>query len=956
MKTKKIAVPRYLAERLPSLMEKYLRQDQELPDADENPENFFEDNAEIIRRLNDYSLTADHASLIPLDSAPQTSERLFFLLTDLFEDNEAGFAIKWDEVSQALHNALDSGDRRYQKIKFSFETCRSFIYSNVTNSNIYLNSSNVSENHKSVASIRNFLTSTCKASRILNNNVMLCLIFKNALTFWQKSGISGKNDWSFQGARPFNGGTAFTPEKSGTGSAGSPCYVFLKVMYSFSGSGRGDPAEPEADQQDAPPPLFPSDLFLKTDSIRAALPEISRSQLTSASEGSIEVFAPDSLPEDADYTEMELDQPCVCKDPWELVKQDSYVFIDFGTSSTVAAFQDDKGITQLLRMKDFGQEVRDYQYENPTALEFRDVRSFRDVWLQEKYRPLTEWDSVYSSYDARSQVDDHPTCGMTNIKSWARLRHNAHALHLEDELHEAFDLFPLPAEDCPDAKDPGDWQHRPLDPIEIYGYYLGLCLNTQTIRGGSIYLNYRLSCPVGFDRETKKRVLQGLRRGILRSLPPSLVYSPKWREARFSFDYMATEPEALIGAAIPALGLDSPEKETAFAVFDFGGGTTDFAAGFYRPSTEIEHLEIGTDTTIEILGTSGDSALGGEHLVTLLYFAVVKHNYALLLENGIACVLPDHEECSAFPGSDKLWSSSADAYGNMQLIKKELRRIWENDQDYIESLRNEGKAEFLLRDSSGKTVTATLVIDAEELETIIKNRIEKGVKSFYTFFAQTFRPYVDRLSDKLHVIFAGNSCRSPVLREVFASVKAARNSNVGDYIVEHYEFVDQWLQNGENRENDPEAPVRVTLKNCVALGMCAIWSNSIYLKSDRDIANDDPPFNYTVGTFQKGFLAPLFKRGLHPYNVWFPFGMVRKPRVGNEYILLIGWSSDPAAASAREEVIPQSGCRQKNLYFPQEYTGYAIRIRAVSLTRIELGCFADDSDDEPACAMTVDLD
>ena len=589
MKTNKIAVPRYLADRLPGLTEKYLSHDQELPEANENTESISEDNAEIIKRLNDYRLVTDNAALIPLDNEPQTNEHVFFLLTDHVEDNQEGFTIKWSEISNSLHEALDSYDQRYQKIKFSFETCKSIIYDNVTNSNIYLNSNNATDEHKSVNSIQNFLTNTCKISRILNNNTILCLVFKNALTFWKTSCISEKNFWFFLRARSFdsfhndNGRTVFAAEKSVTGSSNSHCYVFLKVMYSFS---RSDSEDPEAAQHDETRPLFPSELFLKMDSIRASLPEISRSQLTSASEGSIEVFAPASLPNDGDYTEMELDQPCVCKDPWELVKQDSHVFIDFGTSSTVAAFRDDKGNTQLLRMKDFDKDVRDYQYENPTALEFRDVRSFMEVWQHEKWRPLTEWDSVYSSYDARSQVDDHPTCGMTNIKSWARLRHNTHALHLEDELHEAFDLYPLPAEDCPDFRDPGDWQNRPLDPIEIYGYYLGLCLNTQTIRGGSVYLNYRLSCPVGFDRKTKKRILQGLRRGILRSLPASLVYSPKWREARFSFEYMATEPEALIGAAIPALGLNASNAETAFAVFDFGGGTTDFAAGFYRPSTE----------------------------------------------------------------------------------------------------------------------------------------------------------------------------------------------------------------------------------------------------------------------------------------------------------------------------------------------------------------------------------
>ena len=46
-------------------------------------------------------------------------------------------------------------------------------------------------------------------------------------------------------------------------------------------------------------------------------------------------------------------------------------------------------------------------------------------------------------------------------------------------------------------------------------------------------------------------------------------------------------------------------------MFDFGGGTADFAFGLYRTPTDEEADSEGWERVIDILDTSGDENLGG---------------------------------------------------------------------------------------------------------------------------------------------------------------------------------------------------------------------------------------------------------------------------------------------------------------------------------------------------------
>lgn len=706
-----------------------------------------------------------------------------------------------------------------------------------------------------------------------------------------------------------------------------------------------------------PDSRFPAEFFMIADNIRANLPYLKKDTLFSSISG-IYDLVPSEPPSDPDdpYVQVQLDQECSFSDPWRFVKENEEVAIDFGTSSTVVAFCDDRGREQLLKLNSF--ELSDCgnvnPYENPTVLQFNDIKTFSNAWFGQKYRPMTRWKDVYSSYDGKAQLKDYASSGLSNIKTWACKRHSSVPVILEDTVSRTtVELLPLPVEVVEKDSELGNWKERMLDPIEIYGYHLGLCLNTQTLRNGSIYLRYNLTFPVKFDNETKERIRQGLRRGLLRSLPASLVYSEKWKDADFQVIQSVSEPVALVASVMPQLGLDDFDKCSyyAFAVFDFGGGTTDFSAGFYREATEEEEDEYGTEKIIKIVKTSGDAGLGGERIIDLLYYQVLKRNAAVLQKEGIAFTLPDG--FSQFPESERLWGNGSCAHGNTSTLRENLRSVWEEQEDSVkEKITDPGALSVQFqKDSSADSVPINIDVDVEELRKCIENRIREAVIQFIHFFSQAFYQYRTREDfDELHIIFTGNSSRSSFLRKVFdeeiEKVRKQIGGNVGETtpgnIIPHFELAESSFRDS-----------KVTLKTCVALGLLKILRGNIY-PDDNSQSGDETPFNYYVGVFRRSFFKPVVKKNV-AYNEWIEFGKVRKSITAGNPWILIGWSSDDRAAN--EGQIPENDCQQKKISFSSEYIGCDVRLRAVAPNAVEFGCFKTDStDEEPLQTVKVYLD
>lgn len=681
------------------------------------------------------------------------------------------------------------------------------------------------------------------------------------------------------------------------------------------------------------------DNLLTADTRRAQLPPLDKGILTDAARGLWAAWWPPAAqPDPRWYVAAELENTVEAADPWEAVRHGSQVAIDFGTSSTVAAVREEDGRLRLLRIGgDWQERATAMQYENPTALEFSNYVGLLEAWQHEPWRPLILWEDIKCAHQAREELRaaGHAACGMRSIKTWAREQPGRPPLRLRDEKQVAFELSPLPIAGEEGMHEVGDVSQRPVDPIELYACFLGFSLNNQLAHGGTIYPRYYLTFPVKFDRRTRDRILQGFRRGLLRSLPPSLVYGEAWRaDPPFRIEEVASEPTAFAAGVLPHLGISPSEGGEAFGVFDFGGGTTDFSFGLYRTAGPGENENEGWETVLDILDVSGDEYLGGEHLLDLAAWHVIRDNAAALLAAGIPFLCP--AGLSPFDGSELLFTESTEAQANTVVLREAMRPLWEEGRFADDET---GTLSLNLLAREGKDANGiSLRVDAEDLRSQLKERIRQGVRAFFTTFRQAFKMH-DLRPETLHVLLAGNSCRSPLVQDVF-------EENIREILPEEHERIRihrELLPGGENVAGDAlaDAPgdgLRPTLKTGVAIGMLHVLPGEPTGMVERNRRDAESPFLFTVGVFRADILQPVLERNA-AYGQW-----QRLPqKVVRSGVTKIGYSPSPLAL---EGEIRRTQCRERNIEWGTELFGRRICLRANDPHHISVALEVADSSGE----------
>lgn len=443
------------------------------------------------------------------------------------------------------------------------------------------------------------------------------------------------------------------------------------------------------------------------------------------------------------------------RDPREDIHPHGICAIDFGTKSTVVACLDQE--KKLLRVgrSNLESAPSPKDYENPTAIELRNyIHKFLPAYESRHGRPFTRWEDVTVSYEAMNRLmetEDETIAGSVffELKEWAlRMGKNRDKmLPLRDQKGSEVKLFPY------EALDPSDF-----DPIEIYAYYLGLYINNQW---NGIYLNYILSFPADAEKTVKAHVLESFTRGLRQSLPHSL-----WEDedvmANFRVYEGASEPAAYAVCALRELEkkgeLSFGDAPLPFAVFDFGGGTTDFDYGLWRLPKETDPA--GYNQVIEHISAESDSGLGGEKLLDLMAYEVYKNNLEEMREKNIPFVLP--EGCRPFDGSELLLvENSLKALLNRRRIAHKLRPIWE-EEDGWEYLGDDTLTMDFF-DLAGNSCSVSLMIDTNQLRHILRERISIGVENFFCGLDHAFKDD----SRECHILLAGNSSRSGLLQEIF---------------------------------------------------------------------------------------------------------------------------------------------------------------------------------------------
>lgn len=490
--------------------------------------------------------------------------------------------------------------------------------------------------------------------------------------------------------------------------------------------------------------------LLECDYKRANISPYTEKQLTDLNLGHWELAEP------ADAGAIEINVPetehFIARPPQMDVIKNGVCGIDFGTKSTVVACF--KNEARLLRVGegDFTKAPELEDYENPTVIELRDLAGFVKSYKARAGRPFTEWEQLTVSHQAAEAIMDDKDektnyySVFSELKQWAIDKKRR--LMLCDKKGKTIEIKPYQ-----------ELKEGDFDPIEIYAYYLGLYINNMN---NSIYMHYVLSFPVNYELAVRDKLLKSFERGLKKALPSALLKDEAVMK-NFKIYAGASEPAAYAISALQEFKLqpEATGESVCYGVFDFGGGTTDFDFG-------IEEIPEDGRSKYKItqFGSGGDVYLGGENILLLLAYEVYKDNLKAMREKQIPFVLPPKGEL--FSGAETLiygkGEGSQQAYLNSRRLAEELRPVWERKGDYKAKFTRESYSKKFLT-NKGELVEVPLKVNVNKLENIIKAQIESGVQNFFTAFRKAFKDKNIKLP--VHIFLAGNSSKSPVVKELF---------------------------------------------------------------------------------------------------------------------------------------------------------------------------------------------
>lgn len=675
-------------------------------------------------------------------------------------------------------------------------------------------------------------------------------------------------------------------------------------------------------------------IWQNVDYISTRLAKLDSLRFTDLEQGMWEFYAPQTLK--SKYTAVENKTSVRARNP-ELDIKEGNVAIDFGTSSTVVAIRQN-GRDELLRIgmqaQDFKRhDISDNDFENPTVLELLDIQQLLTDWHSESYRPLVDWNTVHCSHEARHRLRTNDTDPVivgsifARLKQWALRDANQAKVRITDSKNRyEYEFAPLTEKNPVKGQAIKLDNHYPqLDPIELYAWFLGMNINWRE-RG--IFLKYYMTFPVAYPNEVKQKILASFRRGLQRSLPESLLCSERFSD--FSVQELASEPAAFAAAALRTLDIEPEKNGAAYAVFDFGGGTTDFDYGIYREPNDDEY-DAGYDDVIEHFGSSGDKFLGGENLLENMAYLVFKDNQNICREHEIAFTKPIDAE--SFVGSERLIAQTQAAYTNTTLMMSKLRPLWE--QGEIDK-NSSGTLKLKLLNRQGERVDCELTVNDEMLIEYLQQRILSGFVGFFTALKSSFEKQLGELPETIHILLGGNSSRSKIVLGL-----------LGFFEDDNGQILAQQLDNelskifGNNQpeyrihkplESDKEQPFKANTKTGVALGLLKVApGESLKVINHASASNHDSPFQFYVGSHRRDKFIVGIKRN-DDYGQWTELGRVRQG------VFQLLYTTSPKAESVDSLMRGSQELYELNLEFSgSDSQGKSVFAQIISPDTIEIG-------------------
>ncbi len=251
------------------------------------------------------------------------------------------------------------------------------------------------------------------------------------------------------------------------------------------------------------------ELMLNVDSVAVGLKSYSQSQLLDLNGGHWDLEVPsapkervtfrfDNLPKDNSNKEMDFYARSSLKD-----LNKGVVAIDFGTKSTTASYMDKMGTYRLLSIGGLVDDTILTKFENPTIMEFRHRKKFITEYNALDHRPFTEKNDIEVAHEAQKHLSNtqgnHLYRFFSQLKQWAGADEKQNFRDLiEDFSLESF------------AHCTG------FNPIEIYAYYIGRCINNMH---NGVFLKYFLSYPIKYEKHQAEKIRESFERGLKNPYP-----------------------------------------------------------------------------------------------------------------------------------------------------------------------------------------------------------------------------------------------------------------------------------------------------------------------------------------------------------------------------------------------------------------------------------------------------
>ncbi len=595
------------------------------------------------------------------------------------------------------------------------------------------------------------------------------------------------------------------------------------------------------------------ELMLKVDSVAVGLKSYSQSQLLDLDGGHWDLEAPstpkesvtfrfDNLPKDPNGKEENFYARSSLKD-----LNKGVVAIDFGTKSTTAAYMDNNGEYRLLSIGGLVDDASPTKFENPTIMEFRHRKKFIIEYNALDHRPFTEKNDIKVAHEAQKNLKDAQDNDLyrffSQLKQWA----GADKKWDFRDFKEDFSLESFAH--CTD-----------FNPIEIYAYYIGRCINNMQ---NGVFLKYFLSYPIKYEKHQAEKIRESFERGLKKSLPRH-VFDDEKTAKTFKVELRASEPCAYAISALKSYGFFKSEKldkPVYYGVFDFGGGTTDFDFGKWEKSTNPKFAYKMTH-----FSSGGDKYLGGENLLELLAFEAYAKNFQELKAKDIVIAKPNYDRIDTQRFGSFMQNSNT-VHLNLQAIAINLRPFLENlDADIIEAIEENENFEIkdfekdfktMLFDRNGVETECDLQVDCKELLNLLKDKIDDGVKNFFAGFSKVMAENIDDQCRAFHIFLGGNASKSVLVKQAFENAKEKQlkdykqKTSKDDFTFILYEPLGteasdkQILElTGEDVSKIPPY-LRPTCKTEVAFGL--LESRSKLNGIERLSIDSNPVFKYDLG-------------------------------------------------------------------------------------------------------------